>query len=153
MSLLGARIRSLREDLDLDPGQLAYKANVHISTIHKIESGERPNTSGVIIAQIADALGTSTDYLLGRTNDPSPILNEAGVSTHLLRIAHEMVTIFRELERTAPDLLDQAVNLIATQTALLVAATENQSHDRRESPNRGRDNLTEEEERSQGAHT
>jgi transcriptional regulator with XRE-family HTH domain len=153
MSLLGARIRSLREERDLDPGQLAYKADIHVSTVHKIESGERPNTSGIIVAQIADALGTSTDYLLGRTNDPSPILNEAGVSSHLLRIAHEMVGIFQELERTAPDLLDQAVDLIATQTALLVAATENHSQDRPKATGRRASHLAEEEERNQGAHT
>ena len=152
MSLLGARIRSLREDLDLDPGQLAYKANVHVSTIHKIESGERPNTSGVIVAQIAGALGTSTDYLLGRTNDPSPILNEAGVSRHMLRLAHEMIGIFQELERTAPDLLDQAVTLIATQTELLIAATENQNRRPTRDPGQGPNHTIEEEERSQGAH-
>jgi transcriptional regulator with XRE-family HTH domain len=152
MKLIGARIRSLREAQDLDPGQLAYKANVHVSTIHKIEAGDRPNTSGLILAAIADALGTSVDYLLGRTNDSAPLLNPAGVTTRIARICHDMISIFQELEENAPDLLDQAVNLIATQTQLLVAATED--HERRGGGEReARPNITAKEEENQGAPT
>ena len=77
---LGPRLRSLREHRGLEVGQVAYKSGVHISTIHKIEADDRPNTSGVILARLADALDTSTDYLLGRTNDPSPLLHPPGVS-------------------------------------------------------------------------
>ena len=124
MSLLGARIRSLREDLDLDVGQLAYKAGIHPSTIHKIEAGERPNTSGVILAGIADALQTTTDYLLGRTNYPGPQTNPAGLDSRIARIAFEMMAIFQELDEAAPDLLEQAVDLVVTQTELLLAAAE-----------------------------
>jgi transcriptional regulator with XRE-family HTH domain len=122
MTLLGARIRSLREDLDLDVGQLAYKAQIHRSTIHKIENGDRPNTSGVILSTIADALNTTTDYLLGRTNDPSPQTRPAGVDSGIIRMAYEMIDIWQELARVSPDLLEQAVDLMATQTELLLAA-------------------------------
>lgn len=130
MSIVGARIRSLREHLDLDVGQLAYKAKVDKSYLHYIERGERQGVSGVILARLADALNTSTDYLLGRTADPAPpagcpgpdprVLRDAeilaGVSSGVRRHVLEIVDIFQELEEIAPDLLEQAVNMFATQT-------------------------------------
>jgi transcriptional regulator with XRE-family HTH domain len=137
MSIVGARIRSLREDQDLEVGQLAYKARVNKSYLHYIERGERPNVSGVILARIADALNTSTDYLLGRTGIPAPpdgrqgpdprILHDAetlaGVSPRVRQYALEICEIFQELEEIAPDLLEQAVNIIATQAEFVKLAT------------------------------
>ena len=119
---LGPRLRSLREHRGLDVGQLAYKSGVHISTIHKIENNDRPNTSGVILARLADALGTTTDYLLGRTNDPAPLTNPAGTSVEVRRYVAEILDIWRDLERAAPDLLPRAVALLMSQTELLLAA-------------------------------
>ncbi len=72
MAVIGARIRSLREDRGWEAGQLGYKAEVSTSMIYKLETNERPNVSGVILDRLATALGTSVDYLMGRTNDPRP---------------------------------------------------------------------------------
>lgn len=119
---IGPRVRSLREGRGLDVGQLAYKSGVHPSTIHKLEAGDRPNTSGIILGKLADALGTSVDYLLGRTNDPSPLLNPTGTSPEVRRYVAEVLAYWAELERVAPDLLPRAVSLLTSQTALLLAA-------------------------------
>lgn len=138
MRNIGARIASLREYLGLDPGQLAYKAGIDTSYVHRLERGERPNVSGEILARVADALHTSVDYLLGRTGDSAPPAGAAGpepriiedaealarVSPRVRRYALEMLDIFRELEEVAPDLLDQAVNILATQAELVKAAAE-----------------------------
>jgi transcriptional regulator with XRE-family HTH domain len=124
VQLIGARIQQLREELDLDVSQLAYKAGIHPSTIHKIEANDRPNTSAVILGRIAEALHTSVDYLVGRTNDPAPLSNPAGASPQVRRYVAEMLDIWSELEEVAPDLLDQAVLIVTSQTQLLIAAAE-----------------------------
>ena len=121
---IGQRVKSLREDRDLDVGQLAYKSGVSVSMIHRIEAGDRPNTSGVILARLADALDTSTDYLLGRTNDPSPLLHPPGVSPQVQTYVARALDIWTELEQVAPDLLQRAVTLLTSQTELLIAARE-----------------------------
>ncbi len=119
---LGPRLRSLREDRDLDVGQLAYKAGLHPSTIRKIEAGDRPNASGVLLVRLADALDTTTDYLLGRTDDPAPLLDPTGTSVRVRRYVAGILDVWRDLEDTAPDLLDEAVGLLTSQTELLLAA-------------------------------
>lgn len=108
----------------MDPGQLAYKAGISISSIHRIEAGERPNTSGVILGQIAEALQTTVDYLIGRTDDPGPVLAVPGTSAEVRRYVAELLDIWTELEQVAPDLLPRAVNLLSSQTELLLAAAD-----------------------------
>jgi hypothetical protein len=99
--------------------------------VYRIEEGERPNTSAIVVAAIADALNTSTDYLLGRTNDPAPLANPAGASLRAREYAREMLDIYMELEQYAPDLLPLATNTLATQAELLRIAREaDRQHDR-----------------------
>lgn len=137
-ALTGARIKTLREHLELEAGQLAYKAHVDKSYIHYLERNERPNVSGVILGRIADALNTSVDYLLGRTNSPAPPAGRqgpdprliqdaealAGATERVRRYALEILDILQELEETAPDLLERAVNVIVVQANLLQLASE-----------------------------
>jgi transcriptional regulator with XRE-family HTH domain len=64
--MVGERIKSIRET---KPGftqeRLAAAAGVRQSHISRIESGDIKNVRGDILAKIAQALGVSTDYLLG----------------------------------------------------------------------------------------
>lgn len=71
--VIGARVRSLREQRGLSQGQLAYKINSTSGQISRIENNERPGVAAVTIAAIARVLGTTVEYLLGMTNDPSPL--------------------------------------------------------------------------------
>ncbi len=137
-SVIGARIKSLREYLDLEAGQLAYKARVDRSYIFYLERNARPNVSGVILGRIADALNTSVDYLLGRTNDPAPPAGRQGPDPRVIqdaehlsqatervrRYSMDILDILQELEEIAPDLLPGAVNLISVQADLLRLASE-----------------------------
>lgn len=88
--VIGARIRQLRENQHLEVGQLAYKTSVSPSYLYKLEAGESPNASGVILARVARALNTTVEYLIGVTNDPRPMSApsiEAEMDpAHLLRL-------------------------------------------------------------------
>jgi transcriptional regulator with XRE-family HTH domain len=70
-NVLGTRIKYLREKQDLSQTRLASSLDITNTQLSRYESGDRkpdPET----ITRIANYFEVSTDYLLGRTNDPSP---------------------------------------------------------------------------------
>lgn len=66
MSDLGARIRALREWRDLSQKGLADLAGLKRGAIAHYEQGKHQLSLGALV-RLADALGTTTDALLGRT--------------------------------------------------------------------------------------
>ncbi|MDE6764255.1 MAG: helix-turn-helix domain-containing protein [Oscillospiraceae bacterium] len=65
------RIRNLREDSDMTQQQMADRLFLNRRTYSSYENGVR----GIpieILSGIADIFGTSTDYLIGRTNVKKP---------------------------------------------------------------------------------
>ena len=66
---LGLRIKHLREKFGWTQDQFADKLNMTPSDIGEYESGRNvlPST---VLAAIADLFDTSTDYLLGRADEP-----------------------------------------------------------------------------------
>lgn len=70
------RIRELREDKDLLQKDLAKYLNCSQVAYSRYELGMRDIPTEILIA-LAEFHNTSTDYLLGRTNEkkPYPIIN------------------------------------------------------------------------------
>ena len=62
------RIRSLREDRDLTQKQIAQLLGMSQTGYSKYETGENDIPTTVLI-KLADFYGTTTDYLLGRTDN------------------------------------------------------------------------------------
>ena len=61
------RLRTERERLNLKQGEFAAKLNIPPNTYNGYETGKRmPNLD--VVNTIANALGVSVDYLLGRTD-------------------------------------------------------------------------------------
>ena len=71
------RIRDLREDHDLTQRQLAAKLGMTQTQYFRYEQGYRDVPSDILIA-LADLYQTSTDYILGRTDDPRFSAEAAG---------------------------------------------------------------------------
>ena len=65
------RLRDLREDRDIKQREVAAYLNCSQQVYSNYELGQRDIPTQTLIA-IADFYDTSTDYLLGRTNVPSP---------------------------------------------------------------------------------
>lgn len=65
------RIKDLREDNDRTQLEVAAYLNMHRSVYRRYEKGEREIPVWAII-KLAEYYHTSTDYLLGRTDDPAP---------------------------------------------------------------------------------
>lgn len=59
------RLKEKRVEAGLSQAELATKAGVTSRTIQNYELGQRKPGNMVIIQKIADALGTTTEYLLG----------------------------------------------------------------------------------------
>lgn len=67
---IGDRIKELRERRGWSKSKLAKMAKISQGNLSDIENGKIHSPSGVVLKKIADALGTTSDYLLGRTDSP-----------------------------------------------------------------------------------
>ena len=65
------RIRELREDHDLTQRQVAVMLKMPQPKYLRYELGYQDIPTDILIA-LADYYKTSTDYILGRTNNPAP---------------------------------------------------------------------------------
>ena len=66
------RLRERREAAGLSLGQVAEYEGKHKSQISKLETGYSDPPSWPLLAALARRYRTSTDYLLGLSDDPSP---------------------------------------------------------------------------------
>jgi transcriptional regulator with XRE-family HTH domain len=86
------RLRSARRLRELDQGELAKRAGMQASAISHFENGNR-KPSFDNLRRLADALDVTTDYLLGRVNEPSGV----GVADKLHRHIQKLGTNDREI--------------------------------------------------------
>lgn len=69
MIKLYERIRNFREDRDLTQKQVAEMLGMSQTGYSKYETGENDIPTQILI-KLADYYNTTTDYLLGRTENP-----------------------------------------------------------------------------------
>jgi transcriptional regulator with XRE-family HTH domain len=67
-ALLAARLEAVMRRQGLSVRQLALRAGLPLSVVQKLIAGEGRQTSVWTLAQLADTLAVSLDYLTGRTN-------------------------------------------------------------------------------------
>lgn len=81
LELMGARVTALRDERGLTWASLSWRAEMHETLLRRWASAKtEPRVGGIV--QLAKALGTSTDYLLGMTDDPVPApLRGVGVAS------------------------------------------------------------------------
>jgi len=65
------RLRDCREDKDLTQRELADMLNIDQRVYSNYETGKRGIPAHLLV-KLADIYRTSTDFLLGRTNNPAP---------------------------------------------------------------------------------
>ena len=66
-----SRFRDLREDADMTQKELAAVLHISQNTLSQYETGQRQIPLNLLI-RLALYFDTSTDYLLGLTNERSP---------------------------------------------------------------------------------
>ena len=97
------RVKQLRGDLGLSQIEIAERVGVAPSTISGIETGAQ-GISG-IAERLAQALGTTTDYLYGLTDNPLPPNDEEEDERPPVNAARD--ALFAEYDRL--DEIDQQV--------------------------------------------
>ena len=117
--LRGDRVRELRTALSLSQYDVSDElrrmgAEVKQSWLSQVErggAGLRPEA----LTALAFLLGTSTDYLLGVTDDPSP-REDLGAQVMLIERdegrREELQRLFRAVEKLAPELKDEYYAMI-----------------------------------------
>lgn len=75
VGIIGSRVKDLRFQRQLEALDLAYHAGISEAYVYRIESKNPPNVGGEILSKLATVLGTTTDYLLGMTDNPFPPSN------------------------------------------------------------------------------
>ena len=78
--MMGDRIRELRKKQGKSQEELAYSVGMSTNTIARWERGEL-TPRGTSLARLANVLGTSSDYLLGKVNATAPNDDSESVST------------------------------------------------------------------------
>ena len=97
----GARIKGARVDKGLSVAKLAELAQVSKAYMHQIENGECFRPSAQILYDIAQSLGTSVAYLLGRASKgPEPEATPIPQS-------------LREFANSEPDLTQEDIEMLA----------------------------------------
>jgi transcriptional regulator with XRE-family HTH domain len=66
---LGERVRLLRTRTGLTQRELGHLALIHSNTIARIEGADVSDPGGKLVARLARALETTSDYLRGLTED------------------------------------------------------------------------------------
>ncbi len=67
---LVSRLSELKNSRKLMQKQVAEGAGIPLRTYRRYENGEREPSASIIVA-LADFFNVSTDYLLGRTDNPA----------------------------------------------------------------------------------
>ncbi len=76
------RLRAARDLRDLNQGELARRASLQPSAVSHFETGAR-KPSFDNLKRLADALNVTTDYLLGRVDDPAGLAGADRIHRHL----------------------------------------------------------------------
>ena len=68
--ILGERLRRRRFELRERQNVIAARAGTDSKTLSKLEHGDYTFVNPELLPRLADALKTTTDYLLGRSDEP-----------------------------------------------------------------------------------
>ena len=84
---LGEKIKELREKRGMNQKQLAEASRITQATISRIEKGKVNQLKSEALKRLADALGSTVDYLVDRTDQltPEDVLKADETAKHLFR--------------------------------------------------------------------
>lgn len=105
MSDFASRLKQLRTDKGLTQSDLAALIKASPSLINLMESGQRKPSLGTL-QDLADALGASIDFLVGRSSTPAEERVPAGDGI--------LATAYRRLAKLPPDKQVLADSLLKT---------------------------------------
>ncbi len=100
--LFSQRLRAARKLRELNQGELARRAGLQDSAVSHFETGSR-KPSFDNLKRLADAIKVTTDYLLGRVDDPLGLAGADRIHRHLAQLKGSD-------RRTAEDMIEMLAN-------------------------------------------
>ena len=107
---IGTRIKSRRKHLGISQEELGFKISSNQTQVSRYERGENDPTGDVLV-KLADALNTTTDWLLGITQYPERGMRGTG---DLDEVEIEALTLLRTLQREERDKIVKAIKALTT---------------------------------------
>ena len=104
---MAKRIEALLAERRMSQTELARAANLTSAAISRYLSGER-QPKGPILLSVANALGTSADYLLGKTPNPHPASKDTDLDQAVRLIARNARTMTAEEKERIAEILFSA---------------------------------------------
>lgn len=93
------RIIELAEGQQLSLAELAEVVGVSSSVFYMLRKGDRQDMVGATLRETARVLNTSTDYLLGLTDDPRPAQPASGLSIAESRLVYDVTGAENDVRR------------------------------------------------------
>ena len=117
----GKRISALLADTGMTQRALAIEAGLSEQHISDIVNDRVPRASAAVMALIAEALGSSVDYIMGLSDDPLPA-PDAGrdVPEHIAKFNRLLEALPAHLQDAALDYLREQLRLFLSVTELEV---------------------------------
>lgn len=110
MKTTGQRIVSLRDNLEMSQLSLAKRIHITATTLSKYEKDLR-EPRGEVICRLAQVLGTTSDYLLCRTDNAAPL--EKGQSwCKLFDDEHNLLECYRLLPEREKGRLSERMQIL-----------------------------------------
>lgn len=101
-NILGKRMRWLREKRDYKQNIVAKRLGITPYQLSRYESGKsKPDPE--LIAKFADFYGVTTDYLLGRSDNPAPV-NENSEESLLIYYKNKITAEFPDIDLMFKDM-------------------------------------------------
>ncbi len=69
VTVFRTRLQAIVKEKGWNQKTLAARSGIHYQKINKLLRGERADPRGSTLIRLADCLGVSTDYLLGRVQE------------------------------------------------------------------------------------
>ncbi|WP_434717361.1 helix-turn-helix domain-containing protein [Lactococcus lactis] len=98
MEYFGSRLKALRKSAGITQAQLANKLQLASGTISAYEQGLKYPSIEVLI-KICDALSTSSDYLLGITNEISSKMELKGLTDDQMQPFLQLISIVEQYNK------------------------------------------------------
>ncbi|WP_303985183.1 helix-turn-helix domain-containing protein [Niallia circulans] len=100
--MLSKRIKSVRKDKGLTQEELAKRLKTTKGTISNYENGHS-TPSNVMLKDLADVLNTTTDFLLGRTEN---------ITSDHKKYDYDLQIAFDEVSKFSKEAIQETINFI-----------------------------------------
>lgn len=106
-SIFGRRLKAARKKHGLTQSELAEEAGVSATAVSHFETGERQFPSADNLVKFADALGISTDYLLGQVEADQYSEAVANALLRRTRLDEASEDVLQTIEQIADALIEK----------------------------------------------